>query len=57
MLLPFATISFRGDLIYEPATLDLLKKYDLHPQVHPPISHPSGSQKKHSRVKEHFSIG
>jgi hypothetical protein len=36
MLLPLATISPRGDLIYEPATLDLLKKYDLHRYIpHP----------------------
>jgi hypothetical protein len=36
MSLPLATISLRGDLIYEPATLDLLKKYDLHRYIpHP----------------------
>jgi hypothetical protein len=36
MLQPLATIYLRGDLIYEPATLDLLKKYDLHRYIpHP----------------------
>jgi hypothetical protein len=36
MLLPLATISLRGDLIHEPATLDLLKKQDLHRYIHHP---------------------